>query len=209
MSEELPDCRYAEEMARPADYEEWAATPVDTRLGLKPSYVPPELVSVQEAGFTEPYLVRSLLIDDLGALRAAADRAGNPIGVAAAYRSYASQDSLYRRRIQTEGKTVARAKTARPGHSEHQLGTTLDFKTAEASDVDSSWEAEPAGKWMAANAWKYGFVMSYPAGRTPQTCYWYEPWHYRYFGQALADDIHSSGLTLREFLWQQQEGAPR
>lgn len=177
---------------------------VDTRLGLKPSYAPSDLVSVQQAGFTEPFLVRSPVIDDLAALRVAAERAGNPIGIAAGYRSYLSQDSLYRRRIQTEGRKMAQAKTARAGHSEHQLGTTLDFKTAGASDVDSSWEAEPAGKWLAENSWKYGFVMSYPAGRTRQTCYWYEPWHYRYFGRERAKKIHASGLTAREYLWKEQ-----
>jgi len=200
----LPNCVQGDERARLASYEDWASTLVDVRYDLKPSYAPPDLVSVGEAGFQELFQVRSVMIQDLAQMREAAEDDGNPVGIAAAYRSYYTQDSLYRRRIQTEGHARASAKTARPGHSEHQLGTTVDFKTAGALDVDSGWEATPAGKWMAANAWKYGFVMSYPAGRTKQTCYAYEPWHYRYFGRSLAQKIHASGLTVREYLWNEQ-----
>lgn len=200
----LPKCVRGDRAARPAEYADWAATLVDTEYGLRPSYAPPDLVSVQQAGFTESLEVRKLVVQDLAALQKAATKAGSPLGMAAAYRSYATQESLYRRRIQTEGHGVARAKTARPGYSEHQLGTTIDFKTAGAVDVDSAWEATPAGKWMAENAWHFGFVMSYPAGGTRQTCYWYEPWHYRYFGRAGAKDIHGSGLTVREYLWEEQ-----
>jgi D-alanyl-D-alanine carboxypeptidase len=56
-------------------------------------------------------------------------------------------------------------------------------------------------RWMADNAWRFGFVLSYPKGRSDQTCYAYEPWHYRYFGRDLAAKIHASGLTTREYLW--------
>ena len=61
-----------------------------------------------------------------------------------------------------------------------------------------------AGAWLRVNAWKYGFVMSYPKGKTAVTCYQYEPWHYRYVGRTRARLIRSSGLTLREFLWREQ-----
>jgi D-alanyl-D-alanine carboxypeptidase len=57
---------------------------------------------------------------------------------------------------------------------------------------------------MLDNAWKYGFVQSYPKGKTDVTCYAYEPWHYRYLGPALARAIHDSRLTVREYLWEQQ-----
>jgi D-alanyl-D-alanine carboxypeptidase len=57
---------------------------------------------------------------------------------------------------------------------------------------------------MAAHAWEYGFVMSYPAGKTKKTCYGYEPWHYRYVGRDEAAAIHASGLVLREWLWLKQ-----
>jgi D-alanyl-D-alanine carboxypeptidase len=57
---------------------------------------------------------------------------------------------------------------------------------------------------MAANAWRYGFVMSYPRDAFEQTCYDYEPWHYRYVGRDLAARIRASGLTPRQFLWDLQ-----
>ena len=59
----------------------------------------------------------------------------------------------------------------------------------------------PAGKWMKAHSWEYGFVMSYPKGTMALTCYDFEPWHFRYVGRALAAQIHASGLTQREYLW--------
>ena len=59
---------------------------------------------------------------------------------------------------------------------------------------------------MAANAWRYGFVMSYPRGSFSRVCYDYEPWHYRYVGRAAAADIRASGLTLREWLWLRGSG---
>ena len=49
--------------------------------------------------------------------------------------------------------------------------------------------------------------MSYPKGKTAVTCYTYEPWHFRYVGRAVASKVHASGLTLREYLWRQQNGA--
>ena len=68
----------------------------------------------------------------------------------------------------------------------------------------TSWETTKAGAWLGANAWKYGFVMSYPKGKTSVTCYMYEPWHFRYVGRTVAKAVHDSKLTLREYLWRQQ-----
>jgi D-alanyl-D-alanine carboxypeptidase len=138
-------------------------------------------------------------------LRAAAEAAGIPVDLAAAYRSYAVQEDLFRRRLATLGRARALEKTARPGHSEHQLGTAVDFKSQGAADVTDAWARSPEGRWMHANAHRFGFVMSYPAGRDGVSCYGYEPWHFRYFGQAMAKRIHSSGLTPREYLWRLEQ----
>ncbi len=54
---------------------------------------------------------------------------------------------------------------------------------------------------MKANAWRYGFVLSYPADLTSVSCYKYEPWHYRYVGRPIAAEVHGLGITLREYLW--------
>jgi D-alanyl-D-alanine carboxypeptidase len=163
---------------------------------------------VSDAGSTTPELVRSIVIPDLTALLQASASAGNPVDVLIGYRSFARQQALFRKHVRQFGYQGALAKTARPGHSEHQLGTTIDFRTKGELDVPENWESQPAGRWMAANAWKFGFVMSYPRDKEDVTCYAYEPWHYRYFGKAMAARIHLSGLTPREFLWRMDSTSP-
>jgi zinc D-Ala-D-Ala carboxypeptidase len=194
------------EAARPAD---WARTLLDTRFRLPSSYVPPNLVSVGQAGFTKAggLLIRALVIDDLRALRQAAAVAGNPVDIVAAYRSFDQQASLFSRRKKDLGLDQAERKTARAGHSEHQLGTAIDFKTFGESDVNARWDSTPTGRWVLDNAWQFGFIQSYPQGKTGVTCYGSEPWHYRYFGRGVALAIHESGLTVREYLWNQSHGA--
>jgi D-alanyl-D-alanine carboxypeptidase len=98
--------------------------------------------------------------------------------------------------------------SARPGHSEHQLGTTVDFTTAPGVPLSTRFGDSPAGKWLARNGWKYGFIMSYPEGKKKVSCYGYEPWHWRYFGRELAAEIHESGQVPRRFLYETYETAP-
>ncbi|MFL5798541.1 MAG: D-alanyl-D-alanine carboxypeptidase family protein [Actinomycetota bacterium] len=197
----LPACDYGTLPAPDVGYGRWQRTLLDTAFALPQTYQPPDLVSVTEAGFASPEEVRSLVIPDLAALRRAAEANGTPVDVLVAYRSYARQAALFQERIRQVGHAEAIAKTARPGHSEHQLGTTIDFRTKGQLDVTEDWESTPTGAWMADNGWRYGFLMSYPSGRADVTCYQYEPWHYRYFGRAMAGRIHASGLTPREYLW--------
>ncbi len=205
---DLPACRYAVLPAPDAEYRSWQRTLLDTTFALPGDYAPTDLVSVSEAGSSAGELVRSFVIPDLSALLRASQRAGNPVDVLIGYRSFARQQALFREHVRQFGYQQALAKTARPGHSEHQLGTTLDFRTEGQVDVPEDWESQPAGAWMAANAWKFGFVMAYPRDRESVTCYAYEPWHYRYFGRTVAARIHSSGLTPREFLWRMDSPSP-
>jgi len=199
--ESLPACAYAVLPAPDAKYGQWDRTLLDTTFALPSDYTPPDLVLVSQAGSEAGELVRSFVIPDLKALLEASDTAGNPVDVLIGYRSFARQQALFREHVQEFGHKEALAKTARPGHSEHQLGTTIDFRTKGELDVPENWESQPAGAWMAKNAWRFGFVMSYPQGEEDVTCYSYEPWHYRYVGKPMAARIHASGLTPREFLW--------
>jgi D-alanyl-D-alanine carboxypeptidase len=206
---EPPACTKGNQLtqdARPAD---WARTLLDTRLRLPNTYVPPNLVPVAEAGFASGggRLIRSLVVEDLAALRQAAADAGHPIELVAAYRSYDAQASLFKRRKDDLGLAAAERKTARAGHSEHQLGTAVDFKTQGAADVNAGWDSTATGRWVLENAWRFGFIQSYQKGKTAVTCYAYEPWHYRYFGRDVAEAIHQSGLTPREYLWNASRGA--
>jgi D-alanyl-D-alanine carboxypeptidase len=204
----LPDCRNAVLPAPDDRYGTWERTLLDTTFALPADYTPPDLVPATEAGSTSPQLVRSFVVPDLRALLRASDDDGTPVDVLVGYRSYARQEALFREHVRELGYAGALAKTARPGHSEHQLGTTIDFRTKGDVDVDENWESEPAGAWMAANGWRFGFVLSYPRDREDVTCYHYEPWHYRYFGRPVAARIHESGLTPREFLWRLDSSSP-
>src|SRR3546814_11900599 len=99
------------------------------------------------------------------------------------------------------GASEAGSRVARPGHSEHQLGTTIDVTDEGATDVDQSWGASPAGQWVASNAHKFGFLLSYPSNDQPRTCYDYEPWHLRYVGREQAADVIASGLDRNSAVW--------
>lgn len=204
-----PACEYADEAAPFSAYDQWPYTLLDTRLRLPADYVPPDLVSVEPTrtggSSSDPaFRVRAVVVDDLLLLMTAARAAGSPLAVQSAYRSYAYQESTFAYWVAQDGEERALLTSARPGHSEHQLGTALDFRSEggpAAWDLPD-WAQEPAGAWLAANAHEYGFVMSFPRDSLHLSCYSYEPWHYRYVGRALAAHIHDSGLVPRVALWQ-------
>jgi D-alanyl-D-alanine carboxypeptidase len=203
-----PGCDFGSRLASNADYADWQRTLVDIMERVPMSYSPPDLAPVSQAGFDGFLEVRSFVLPDLAALRQAAASAGVPLGVVAAYRSFGQQRTLFRERQAELGYSAALDRVALAGHSEHQLGTAIDFTSAGRTDVTPSWAKSPAGRWMAENAWQYGFVLSYPKDRTDLTCYAFEPWHFRYFGRDVAARIHDSGLTTREYLWRQGHGVP-
>jgi D-alanyl-D-alanine carboxypeptidase len=198
----LPDCRYDDILTTPRGYGDWSITLVDTILRVPKSYVPPDLVATSVAGINGGGKVRAVMIDDLRAMTEAAALAEAGIAVQSAYRSYESQKDVFDSWVAALGYRRALEVSARPGHSEHQLGLALDVRSAGGgSPFTGTFGSSPAGKWMKAHAWEYGFVMSYPRGSMDVTCYDFEPWHFRYVGRDLAERIHGSGLSPREYLW--------
>lgn len=207
-AEPLPACTYENRPARLVGYDQWQLTVLDTVFALPESYEPPDLVAAAGA-FPEgssgggDYRVRAVMIPDLTALLAAAADAGIELALQSAYRSYAYQAQTHQYWVDLNGREAALATSARPGHSEHQLGTALDFRSLRgppAWDLDD-WALTPEGAWMRDNAWRFGFAMSYPEGSKELTCYSYEPWHYRYLGRELTAELHRLGVTPRELLW--------
>jgi D-alanyl-D-alanine carboxypeptidase len=199
-----PACAEADVQVADDPAAAWATVLIDTARALPAEFGPNDLRNIADAGFpfTDGLAVRSLVVPDLDALRQAAAANGTPLSILAAYRSYAQQADLFDRRVDELGDAEAGSRVARPGHSEHQLGTTIDVTTEGDTDVDQSWGATPEGQWVATNAHKYGFLLSYPPDASDRTCYDYEPWHLRYVGRELAADVIDSGLSLREYLWQ-------
>ena len=206
----LPSCRVADVLTAQRGYAEWNRTILDTTFRLASSYAPRDLRSTSAAGLNGGHSVRSLVIGDLKAMASAARRAGARLAVQSAYRSYSTQRSTFSYWTRVSGYAAALKSSARAGHSEHQLGTTVDFRSygGSAPWYYADWGRSKAGAWLKSNAWKYGFVMSYPKGKTTLTCYAYEPWHYRYVGRAMAAKVRASGLTLRDYLWRLQN-APK
>ena len=111
--------------------------------------------------------------------------------IASAYRSFGYQGTL-KSDYKTTFGSGANAFSADQGYSEHQLGTAVDVTTTKIGDNFSSatkgFDGSDGYKWLAENAYKYGFVLSYPKGNT---YYVYEPWHWRFVGVALATRLHN------------------
>ena len=193
----LPACRYDDVLTSRRALADWPTSLLDTIYRVPAAFAPTDLVA------TAGYRIRRVTLADFTALTAAARSAGRPIRIVSAYRSHASQVATLAHWTALVGEAAALRRSARPGHSEHQLGTTLDVTHAAGSAPWSyaDWAAHPTGAWMRDNAWRYGFVMSYPRGASATTCYDYEPWHYRYVGREMASEVHASGITLREWIW--------
>jgi D-alanyl-D-alanine carboxypeptidase len=121
--------------------------------------------------------------------------------LASGYRSYALQVSVYNSEVTSYGQARADSESARPGYSEHQTGLAVDLEDSNRScEVTDCFANLPEGKWLAANAYKYGFLLRYQQGKEAITGYRYEPWHIRYIGTDLSNEMHKDNTaTLEEF----------
>jgi D-alanyl-D-alanine carboxypeptidase len=178
---------------------------VNKEYKLPSTYAPSDLVVVGENVIRRGsnYYLRSILINDLKSLVTDAKSEGIDLSIVSAYRSYSTQQSTYQYWVNYNGGCVSCADkiSARAGHSQHQLGTTLDFSSSEVNDsLGIRFGDTQASKWLKANAYKYGFVISFPQGYEATTGYSYEPWHYRYIGRSNALEMRNSGKILEIYL---------
>lgn len=200
VTEPVPPCSAGDATVTTDPDHDWSRVVIDTGHRLSSTYVPPDLVSITQAGFDNADQVRAFVIPDLAAMREAAERAGAPLHVVSAYRSYSYQEQLFQQRTDEVGEAQASLRTARPGHSEHQLGTAIDVLDPANSELTPAFATTTQGRWVATHAHEYGFVLSYPEGERPTTCYEYEPWHLRYVGKDVADAIAKAQLTPRQWM---------
>jgi D-alanyl-D-alanine carboxypeptidase len=139
-------------------------------------------------------------------MAAAAAAEGVILTVSSAYRSYAYQEEVYARNVRELGQEAADRESARPGHSQHQTGLVADF-----GSIDDSFAKTAAGRWILANAGRFGWSLSFPQGYEEVTGYRWESWHYRYVGRELAYfiDAYFSGIQqyALQFIraWEQAE----
>lgn len=186
-------------------------TEVTANYGLDPNYVPgdlvrlgdylpgrvtlPEMLLRQEAAKALGKMVKAMLADGLAPT------------VLSSYRSYFEQAVAHQRWV-VDDPANANLISALPGHSEHQLGTVVDFGSPEMPALTGStidkfsplFAQTSEGRWLVEHSYEYGYGMSSPPGAEALTGLAYEPWHYRYIGVDLAGYLHASGYFLDEYL---------
>lgn len=169
---------------------------------LNPSeYVPPDLV-YPDVNYVNHQPMRQETASALVAMfQSGENEAGLQFSVQSAYRSYDTQVEVYGDDVAAHGQQFADTDTARPGTSEHQTGLAVDISAVPADcSLDACFGTTVQGHWLAANAWRFGFLLRYPADKVAVTGYTYEPWHFRYIGVDLSTQLHNTGVTtLEEF----------
>jgi D-alanyl-D-alanine carboxypeptidase len=157
-------------------------------------YAPGDLVSLGGR-----YELRAEAAQAMRDMLAGAAADGLTITVQSAYRSYDYQVGLFQRQVARFGQEQAEIQVARPGTSEHQTGLAADVGGG-GCDIDRCFGTNEEGRWVAAHAAEYGYVVRYPDGKTDVTGYRYEPWHVRFVGVPLATELQrTQTATLEEF----------
>lgn len=153
------------------------------------SPIPSEFLYLKD----KPQTFQSDALPHLVALLTDAKNASTTLQVSSGYRSFYEQANLKTAYSVIYGTGTANKFSADQGYSEHQLGTTVDFITTGVSSSLVGFDTKPAYKWLQENAYKYGFVLSYPKNNG---YYVYEPWHWRYVGVSLATRLHNEGKNF-------------
>jgi len=154
---------------------------VDKKHELASDYEPSDLVALRSPAFEVnrgDLKFRKAYLPALAAMTAAAKKEGLRLDLSSSYRSWIYQRDLFQRYVNKDGLATAERYSARPGQSQHQLATVIDF-----GSVTPEFGETREGKWLTAHAGEYGFSLSYPDGLESLTGYVWEPWHYRYIGK--------------------------
>lgn len=167
---------------------------VNKYFALDASYIPKNLVTIAPYGEVR---LEKMAADAFIKLCADAENDGFIIRGISGYRSYQTQESLYKRYLQNDPQWLVDTYSARPGHSEHQTGLAIDVSDGNLSILQ--FENTSSFSWMTTNAHLYGFVLRYQKGKQDITGYKYEPWHYRYVGIEVATLLYESGMTFDEY----------
>ena len=122
--------------------------------------------------------------------------------VNSAYRSYDYQLELFVDKVEQYGEAEALVRSAKAGHSEHQTGLAVDVSVpAQGCAIMQCFGDTEAGKWIAENSWKFGYIVRYERDTTSITGYTYEPWHLRYVGTEIARMYANNGIHTLEDFW--------
>lgn len=183
-------------------------TPVVNReSGLASDFEPPDLETpslMYRNSYIAPIRIRAAAVQPLKDMLGAANDFGLQIMAVSGYRSYEEQAVAYEkwRRLYPDRASMI---SAEPGHSEHQLGTAVDFSAPFMEErygqlFHTDFFKIDEGRWLYDNSAKYGFTLSYPAWAEQATGYQWEPWHFRYVGVELARYLFERKLTVSEYV---------
>jgi zinc D-Ala-D-Ala carboxypeptidase len=162
---------------------------------LNEHYIPSKLSYLEDSDVLgdKPIQIHKEVLNHLEEMIKDASDDDIDIKIVSGYRSFGEQASLkYNYTVQYG--SGANTFSADQGYSEHQLGTTIDISNKFfGPSLTTSFDQTQTYNWLTENAYKYGFVLSYPKGNT---YYQYEPWHWRFVSVDLATDLHKSGKTF-------------
>ncbi|NOV01389.1 M15 family metallopeptidase [Paenibacillus planticolens] len=177
---------------------------VNKQFSLPSSYEPTDLV-YPDITFTftekvEKRKMRSVAATAIEKLFAGAKKDGINLAGVSAYRSYATQKSVFQRYVQKDGEEKAKTYSAVPGTSEHETGLAIDVTGSDGKcAAEDCFGGTKEAIWLEKHAPEYGFIIRYPQGKAAITGYQYEPWHIRYVGVDTAKDIVAKKMTMEEF----------
>lgn len=155
---------------------------IDKKHTASSSYAPKDLVSLEKNSLFDlnkaGMKIRAEAYSALNEMAQAALNEGIRLLVSSAYRSYSYQENLFNYWVSVDGLEEAERESARPGTSQHQLGTAVDF-----GSISDDFDKTQMGQWIYKNAADYGWSLSFPKGYEDVTGYRWECWHFRYIGK--------------------------
>lgn len=155
---------------------------IDKKHTASSSYAPKDLVSLKKNSLFDlnkaGMKIRPEAYSALNEMAQAALNDGIRLLVSSAYRSYSYQENLFNYWVSVDGLEEAERESARPGTSQHQLGTAVDF-----GSISDDFDKSQMGQWIYKNAADYGWSLSFPKGYEDVTGYRWECWHFRYIGK--------------------------
>ena len=155
---------------------------IDKKHTASSSYAPKDLVSLEKNSLFDlnkaGMKIRPEAYSALNEMAQAALNDGIRLLVSSAYRSYSYQENLFNYWVSVDGLEEAERESARPGTSQHQLGTAVDF-----GSISDDFDKTQMGQWIYKNAADYGWSLSFPKGYEDVTGYRWECWHFRYIGK--------------------------
>ncbi len=179
---------------------------VNKTYGIQPEdYKPGDLVvpdvATSSSDSKDEQSIREIIRPSLEKMLKDAKASNLDLVMNSGFRSFKSQGFYFNNYVKQSGLEAAKKFSAQPGHSEHQTGLAFDLSYADRKCyLDICFGQTDAGKWLADHAHDYGFILRYPYGKSDITGYQYEPWHFRYVGKDVANEIYEKKLTYEEYL---------